>query len=853
MSSTRTRGKFNLNEVADNEVRSSSNSEVDDSDDMDYIVENNGEEDDEQNSNVVTNTSMKRKRGRPKGSKNKQQMIGEKKLNKEKVVLETRVFKDNSFTRGGEVKEAGEVLIVLHDEYKGRAPTIHCKIEAFGKMMQRFDNRRRNWVNEMGFGGLYHLCGKHLPRNFVYWLMTRVDPINQIFSAPNGIDFPMSKNQIRWIFGLPIKGKVIPISENDADEEMKAKAQFILGAYGKTWESDHPTNTGAVISTDAIPVNPKFIQRLEGTWEDKDEEEFKTMFLIAAVEMVLCPTQCGRLSPSLLYACSLGMQAREYDWCKLVYEFFIERAKVFCRDFYTFGWTKGVGGCSMYLVIFYLDRLNRMPLQWGVFPRLKAWDINDLLKARQADILPSGDYGKIGCVDVAYGDRQHPRAARDSECPDEEVLMPAIEKEKVISKARRKGKSVRNPFKIRNPQPNPQPTPHPSPTPDPQPSPQPHPHPSPQPQTHPSPQPHSHPSPQTHSQSGPQPSPQPHPHPSPQPHPQPNPQPHPHPSPQPQPQPQPQPSPQPNPQPQPQPTPQPNPQPQPQPTPQPNPQPQTQPTPQLTRTRGQRRTPLSPHELNAPVVDGSPKLASYKNDEKRCEVKTLRRSPRKNMSANKTMSSKPVQEEVMEKFSPSQSNKLGLDGGNGGCSSGGSVVIALETPMGVEKTVVVSGKSTGVDKANKILYFQRTRPRRGRKKKTYLSLSDIARRWFTSDRKKFSYNLVEFVNHNGGSLSGRGNLKGMRRLFVSYSMCKMIKCEDGSNVIMNQCKGVTQLNGCVHKQYVDTVAKLYNSTCLEKYSGRSLRYMLSSGFAVTPITQNNFVLLTHFKRVLQAL
>lgn len=66
MSSTRTRGKFNLNEVADNEVRSSSNSEVDDSDDMDYIVENNGEEDDEHNLNVVTNTSMKRKRGRPK-------------------------------------------------------------------------------------------------------------------------------------------------------------------------------------------------------------------------------------------------------------------------------------------------------------------------------------------------------------------------------------------------------------------------------------------------------------------------------------------------------------------------------------------------------------------------------------------------------------------------------------------------------------------------------------------------------------------------------------------------------------------------------------------------------------------
>ncbi|XP_056694362.1 uncharacterized protein [Spinacia oleracea] len=124
--------------------------------------------------------------------------------------------------------------------------------------------------------------------------------------------------------------------------------------------------------------------------------------------------------------------------------------------------------------------------------------------------------------------------------------------------------------------------------------------------------------------------------------------------------------------------------------------------------------------------------------------------------------------------------------------------------------------------ASSALLFQRTRPRRCRKK--MISLSDRVRGWFTSEIKKFSYNLIEFVNHNGGLLSGRGDLKGL-------SLTVMIKCGDGSNCNMHQCKGVAQLNGCVHKQYVDTVARLYNSTWAGKYLGRSLRYMLSSTFS----------------------
>ncbi|XP_056692939.1 uncharacterized protein [Spinacia oleracea] len=461
ISRSRKRGKLKLSseEEGNSVVDSSSRSEQDDSEDEDFKAYGfeDLDDDEEEVAQSDAGSTVKRKRGLSKGMATKtkvttkEPMKTEKRGVVEKVTLHTRVFTDNSLTKGGEVKEARGVLKVLHREFKGRTATINCKVEAFGRILHRFDNRRKQWVCELGFGGLYHLCGKNLPRNFVYWLMTRVDPVNQLFRGTNGVDVPMNKNQVRWILGLPKGEKVIPTNEGDADEQMKIAAQNVLRLYGRKWQSVNPRKRSDMIYTDAIPVNPKFLERLEGEWGENDEQEFKTMFLIAALAMVLCPTQCGRLSAGTIYACTLGMQSSQYDWCKLVYDFFIEMAKVFCRDFYTYGWTKGVGGCTMYLVILYLDRLGRIPVQWGVFPRLKAWDMKEILEAKRADRESGkkGDYGVLECVVVAYGETQHPRATKDSHGPVEEVYIPVMDNEILTLKPRKKGNSERNPMKMR--------------------------------------------------------------------------------------------------------------------------------------------------------------------------------------------------------------------------------------------------------------------------------------------------------------------------------------------------------------------------------------------------------------------
>ncbi|XP_021718766.1 uncharacterized protein LOC110686450 [Chenopodium quinoa] len=67
--------------------------------------------------------------------------------------------------------------------------------------------------------------------------------------------------------------------------------------------------------------------------------------------------------------------------------------------------------------IFYLDRLNRDPVEWGVFPHIKVWNMNHIRNAAKDDrIIATGNFGNLGMLDVAYGE-QHPLLARDSDGP----------------------------------------------------------------------------------------------------------------------------------------------------------------------------------------------------------------------------------------------------------------------------------------------------------------------------------------------------------------------------------------------------------------------------------------------------
>lgn len=44
-----------------------------------------------------------------------------------------------------------------------------------------------------------------------------------------------------------------------------------------------------------------------------------------------------------------------------------------------------------------MDKLDRFPVQWGEFPRIKVWNLNQISLATKEDrIACGGDYGVLG-------------------------------------------------------------------------------------------------------------------------------------------------------------------------------------------------------------------------------------------------------------------------------------------------------------------------------------------------------------------------------------------------------------------------------------------------------------------------
>lgn len=132
---------------------------------------------------------------------------------------------------------------------------------------------------------------------------------------------------------------------------MKAKVEGLLKQYRQSWETRSTKYEGRVYIVKGIHVNSLMMERVEGDRDESEEAEFKTLFLILALHMVLCPTQSPRLSSNLIPALTCAMSCKEYDWCSLVLSKLVGSLSSFAKRFYANGSTGGCGGCLMFLVV----------------------------------------------------------------------------------------------------------------------------------------------------------------------------------------------------------------------------------------------------------------------------------------------------------------------------------------------------------------------------------------------------------------------------------------------------------------------------------------------------------------------
>ncbi|KAL2895218.1 Glycerol-3-phosphate dehydrogenase mitochondrial [Bienertia sinuspersici] len=255
---------------------------------------------------------------------------------------------------------------------KAKPLNVNCRVEQFGLLMEGLEGEKMEVVESMGFGHLKHLSGQAMNKELGYWLMTRVNADTGELMAGDGREFTLSSEQVQCVLGIPKGERPVPLQMDDTNrvEIEKICRWFSKVEYGK-----------ACISI----VDAK--EYVLG--EEVDSENFGAH-----------PTLCA------------AEEASQYDWCSFVLDFLLRRARAFSHSFDTDGYAVGCGGCTYFLVIFYLDRLRRPPVRWGEYPRVKVFHKDLLKNVAEADRRNSGDFGKTKSVDVAYGE-VHPRAARD--------------------------------------------------------------------------------------------------------------------------------------------------------------------------------------------------------------------------------------------------------------------------------------------------------------------------------------------------------------------------------------------------------------------------------------------------------
>ncbi|KAL2902842.1 Protein MAINTENANCE OF MERISTEMS, partial [Bienertia sinuspersici] len=206
--------------------------------------------------------------------------------------------------------------------------------------MEGLEGEKMEVVESMGFGHLKHLSGQAMNKELGYRLMTRVNADTGELMVGDGREFTLSSAQVKCVLGIP-----------------KGERLVLLQRRGIT------------------------------SWgEEVDMEKYRVAFLVVLLGMFLCPTtNFSCLASELTPALCAAEEANQYDWCSFVLDFLLRRVRAFSHSIDKEGYAVGCGGCTYFLLIFYLDRLRRPPVRWGEYPR---------------------------SIDVAYGE-VHPRSARD--------------------------------------------------------------------------------------------------------------------------------------------------------------------------------------------------------------------------------------------------------------------------------------------------------------------------------------------------------------------------------------------------------------------------------------------------------
>ncbi|XP_021722015.1 uncharacterized protein LOC110689546 [Chenopodium quinoa] len=228
-------------------------------------------------------------------------------------------------SEGHRVCARGEV-IRTHFENVGKQPNIVCRVESFCVAVQKFDDDRRQLVRRMGFEGLLCLDMKNIPRQFCYWLMTRVGAHGTVVFG-DGVMLPLGAKQVRYILGIPMGANLVPTHVDMECEEEFQNVNRIIDLYG----------VGSKKETISLAAASRVMCPLDDSGEifplgddEQDQEDFMTAFMVVVLGKLICTTtNSSNMARALVPVVTVASRAIDFDWCSFTLAWLCDTAARF--------------------------------------------------------------------------------------------------------------------------------------------------------------------------------------------------------------------------------------------------------------------------------------------------------------------------------------------------------------------------------------------------------------------------------------------------------------------------------------------------------------------------------------------
>ncbi|XP_056694720.1 uncharacterized protein [Spinacia oleracea] len=271
-------------------------------------------------------------------------------------------------------------------------PNVRCCPEKILALTICLSEVQQQWVKEFGFEYLMHMDNFQVNRKLAYWLVSRFDPDKCKLKLRDDVSVDIFADDISWILGIPNDVLTVPIKCKDKESYKKE-----LKIYRTKGGID----------------NTKVLSKFNN---DMQKKEFQKLFLLYTLGNFLCPSQSNMISPQLLKNVLSIEDPAKYNWAQFVLDHLVVAIKKFkasvskhkCNSTRKAG---GFGGCIVFLLIYYLDRLDiKKSICWDNRARIAAWDRESMKEAIKADWDEKNGFGsgKLLCLNRFQYGSAHP-------------------------------------------------------------------------------------------------------------------------------------------------------------------------------------------------------------------------------------------------------------------------------------------------------------------------------------------------------------------------------------------------------------------------------------------------------------